>query len=359
MKGFSLPKIGIKTNGQFFVHFTVDGERFRFSNGKVIDSPHSPNRVEGEQRQLSAELLRSDFTSALGRGWKPERTIRIDKVKTIGETLEIALKEKLSAADSRVYRRDIKWTAGHFRDYIRTHKKTNKPITSLDAKVLLDFLQFSSDSNSTRKLFKRVLQAILTPYLPPSTVDAFRSIKLPKSKSKLHKPIKDVQAILSEVEAFNPHLHLCCLLAYGCLLRPHREIRELTLNDFADDLSFISLSGSRNKGKRNRIVPIPAFVLPYLHPSHPSHNIFTGTENAFNPDYFKTLWGKFKKKSVLLQREQTLYSFRHTGAINVFKKTGSLQKLQSVMGHSNLQVTLTYLRGLEVPQLSVDDMPEL
>ena len=143
MKGFSLPKIGIKTNGQFFVHFKVDGERFRFSNGKVIDSPHSPNRVEGEQRQLSAELLRSDFTSALGRGWKPERTIRIDKVKTIGETLEIALKEKLSVADSRVYRRDIKWTAGHFSDYIKTHKKTNKPITSLDAKVLLDFLQYS------------------------------------------------------------------------------------------------------------------------------------------------------------------------------------------------------------------------
>ena len=132
----------------------------------------------------------------------------------------------------------------------------------MDAKVLLDFLQYSSESNSTRKLFKRVLQAILTPYLPSSTVDAFRSIKLPKSKSKLHKPIKDVQALLSEVEAFNPHLHLCCLLAYGCLLRPHREIRELTWNDFADDLSFISLSGSRNKGKRNRIVPIPAFVLP-------------------------------------------------------------------------------------------------
>ena len=53
MKGFSLPKIGIKTNGQFFVHFKVDGERFRFSNGKVIDSPHSPNRVEGAEATLS------------------------------------------------------------------------------------------------------------------------------------------------------------------------------------------------------------------------------------------------------------------------------------------------------------------
>jgi hypothetical protein len=35
----------------------------------------------------------------------------------------------------------------------------------------------------------------------------------------------------------------------------------------------------------------------------------------------------------------------------------SLTKLQQVMGHSSLQVSLTYLRGLEVKQLEIDDMP--
>ena len=35
------------------------------------------------------------------------------------------------------------------------------------------------------------------------------------------------------------------------------------------------------------------------------------------------------------------HSFRHTGAINVFEKTGSLQKLQQVMGHSDMKVSLT------------------
>jgi len=29
------------------------------------------------------------------------------------------------------------------------------------------------------------------------------------------------------------------------------------------------------------------------------------------------------------------------------------------MGHSNLNVLLTYLRGLEVPELKEEDMPEL
>jgi hypothetical protein len=36
-----------------------------------------------------------------------------------------------------------------------------------------------------------------------------------------------------------------------------------------------------------------------------------------------------------------------------------LSKLQQVMGHSNLNTSLTYLRGLGVKQLTIEDMPEL
>jgi len=46
-----------------------------------------------------------------------------------------------------------------------------------------------------------------------------------------------------------------------------------------------------------------------------------------------------------------------TGAIEIFKRTGSLTKLQKAMGHSSLNVSLTYLRGLEVAELTVEDMP--
>ena len=88
-------------------------------------------------------------------------------------------------------------------------------------------------------------------------------------------------------------------------------------------------------------------------------NVFTLTEETYNRDYFKTLWSRYKRQSSLLEKDQTLYSFRHTGAIKVFEKTGSLQKLQQVMGHSVMKVSLTYLRNLEVKQLDVEDLPEL
>ena len=59
----------------------------------------------------------------------------------------------------------------------------------------------------------------------------------------------------------------------------------------------------------------------------------------------------------LPEQDQTIYSFRHSGAIETYKRTGSLSKLQKAMGHSSLAVSLTYLRGLEVSELEEEDMP--
>jgi integrase len=77
------------------------------------------------------------------------------------------------------------------------------------------------------------------------------------------------------------------------------------------------------------------------------------------PDYFKGLWSRFKRRSMLLEKDQTLYSFRHTGAIDIYKRTGSIEKLKAAMGHSNIMVSLTYLRGLDVAELKEEDMPKL
>jgi integrase len=146
-------------------------------------------------------------------------------------------------------------------------------------------------------------------------------------------------------------------MTYGCLLRPHREIRELTWGDFSDDLKHINLSGHRNKSGRNRIVPVPTYIREILVKGEPNNNIFSNKPNPLNQDYFKTLWSRFKRQSNTLEQGQTLYSFRHSGAIEIFKRTGSLTKLQKAMGHSSLNVSLTYLRGLEVAELKEEDMP--
>jgi integrase len=53
----------------------------------------------------------------------------------------------------------------------------------------------------------------------------------------------------------------------------------------------------------------------------------------------------------------TKFSLRHSKAIEIFKRTGSITKLQKAMGHSSINVSLTYLRGLELPELKEEDIP--
>jgi integrase len=141
------------------------------------------------------------------------------------------------------------------------------------------------------------------------------------------------------------------------LLRPHREVRELRWGDFSDDLKYISIGGNRVKSKRNRIVPVPEFIREQLSAGKKENNIFTNAPIEFNKHYFSKLWERFKRVSKLIKQDQTLYSYRHSGAIDIFKRTGSITKLQKAMGHSSINVSLTYLRGLEVPELTEEDMP--
>jgi integrase len=82
-------------------------------------------------------------------------------------------------------------------------------------------------------------------------------------------------------------------------------------------------------------------------------------QRSRNPDYFSTLWSRYKNQSNVLKEGQTLYSFRHSGAVDIFKRTGSIAKLQKAMGHSSINVSLTYLRGLELAELSEEDMPKI
>ena len=146
-------------------------------------------------------------------------------------------------------------------------------------------------------------------------------------------------------------------MTYGCLLRPHQEIRLLKWEDFSDDLSHINLTGSKVKSKRNRIVPVPKYIREIFVKGENQHNIFSKSKQPYNKSYFSLIWKRFKRRYPTIESSVTIYSFRHTGAIEIFKRTGSITKLQKAMAHSSINVSLTYLRGLEIPELNEEDMP--
>ena len=332
---------------QIFINVYYNKKRYRFWNGKAIgiklkciDNP---------------SLLKAAFELKLREGWKPKLKKKEckDKPITVIQALNNGLETKVSQRCSERYIKDIKriillWKRYESKQYIK-----NITLDKLKPSHVTKFLVRPNWSAKTQRTVKSTLSPLISDYRS----NLFNKVKLKKPNSTLHKPFDNINDILDDIKLFNSKLHLCCLLTYGCLLRPHREIRELTWNDFSDDLKYIHLAGNRNKSGRNRIVPVPSYIRDVLVKGEPNHNIFSNQPQPLNQDYFKTLWSRFKRQSNTLEQGQTLYSFRHSGAIEIFKRTDSITKLQKAMGHSSINVSLTYLRGLEIAELKEEDMP--
>jgi integrase len=341
-------KVSIGTSkSQSIIIIYYNEMRHRYWNGNAINV----NITSAD----NPTLLKAAFELKLREGWRPQPKKKI--VKEVPITVIKALKQgvevKIKQGCSERFIKDAKRIVTLWQRYESEQHLKSLTLDKLQPSHIRNFLVRPNWSAKTQRTVKSTLSPLLAEFKP----HLVQSVKLKKPTSTLHKPFDNINEILEDIKAYNKQLYLCCLMTYGCLLRPHREIRELTWSDFSDDLKYIHLSGNRNKSGRNRIVPVPSYVRQLLVKGEPNHNIFSGRQQALNQDYFKTLWSRFKRQSNTLEQGQTLYSFRHSGAIEIFKRTGSITKLQKAMGHSSINVSLTYLRGLEIAELKEEDMP--
>lgn len=337
------------------ISIRTNSDRFRYYNGHAIGEPDKPNLLPVNKRYKGFQELLIKFQIALRSGWVPKKPVLKEKDPVISfcsHTKAALVLEGLKSTISYSYYRKLKYI-------LLCIKKINHH--EVNEAAMLEFLLGNSTwSATTYNTFRRhigVLENLLTPH--GYNGNCLASSKRRRQTEVLHKRITNLPEVLGELKEFHPNLHLCCLLAYGCLLRPHREIRELTWGDFNNDLTQISLAGKRNKSKVNRIVPVPLYVREHLFPKDNRLNIFTGKTETYKEFYFSNLWSKFMKHTQHLSKGHTLYSFRHTGAIAVYEKTKNIKVLQTVMGHSDMAVSLTYLRGLDVMQIDQNDMPDM
>ena len=344
----SYPKVKRKANGEYFIEFTLKSKRIRLLNGKKIKSQLRPNDFPLKERKAMAMQLAKKVYDYLETN---NYCFENEEPRNGLELYDYLVKKKLTEPLSIKYKRTLKSIANDLR--IEVIKQKTIPFEFINQYLC------KYENQTSFNTVRGHLNALLN-YLKESGFEVeASSLKPRKQTEKLHKPIDNIGELLDEVKNFNGNLYLCCLLTYGCLLRPHREVRQLRWGDYSDDLKYISIGGDRVKSKRNRIVPVPKFIREQLSIGKKEDNIFTNTPIEFNEDYFKTLWSRFKRVSKLIEQDQTLYSFRHSGAIDIFKRTGSITKLQKAMGHSSINVSLTYLRGLEIPELNEEDMPIL
>jgi integrase len=346
------PRVKVNAENRVYVIFYQNNKRYRLFNGSKINSEIYPNSYPVSERMQMGNLLASEVYQFLISGLTLEQLKVSNLIKpnmTDKDYLTIALNNKLEENYTKKYKYMLQFI---FTKLILQLK--DSPLQSSHIEITLNTYKSESSYNTYRL---RLCSLINEARKIGMTSNPMQGIKSKRANAQMHKPFDNINETLESIKTYNKQLYLCCLMTYGCLLRPHREIRELTWSDFSDDLKYIHLSGNRNKSGRNRIVPVPSYIRDLLVKGEPNHNIFSNKPQPLNKDYFKTLWSRFKRQSNALESGQTLYSFRHSGAIEIYKRTGSLSKLQKALGHSSLAVSLTYLRGLEVSELKEEDMP--
>ena len=315
-------------------------------SGIKIGSSLRPNSYPAKLRRSKCELLAKEVYDYLVRN-DYSFSKRVDSLELFNSLMSAKLSEPLS----KKYRKAL---------YDLASKLRQRLVKSGDINTeYIDSLILKHTNNTSYNTTRRHIN-VLVNYLHDNGFPIDKSkLKARKQVEALHKPIDDIASMLELVKSFNYNLYVCCLLTYGCLLRPHKEIRMLKWGEFSDSLSFIRLSGGRVKSKRNRLVPVPLYVRKELVKGQYDSNIFSDSEKAYGASYFSGLWKRFKRHNKNIEDGITLYSFRHTGAMEIYKRTGSLHKLQKAMGHSTINVSITYLRGLEIPELEDSDMPRI
>ena len=340
----SYPKVCKRKDGKYYVDFKLNNKRYRLFSGRLIGSSLSPNSYPAKQRYSATSTLAKQVYEFIVLN-----DYSLSKPIPSVEFFDNLIEKKLNEPLSDVYRKALKSYAVILRqELVKKGRITSSFIESIPLRY---------NNNTSYNSIRRHINVLVNHLHNNNFPIGLSRLKTRKQEEVLHSPINNVGELLLRIKDFNVNLYLCCLLTYGCLLRPHQEIRLLKWENFNDDLSYINLTGSKVKSKRNRIVPVPSYIRGVLKRGCNQDNIFSNTFQPYNKGYFSLLWRRFKRLNSDIDKNITVYSFRHTGALEIFKRTGSITKLQKAMGHSSIKVSLTYLRGLEVPELNEEDMP--
>ena len=358
-------------NKRSYITFYFNGERTREYHGKNIGQKIEPNRAKSiEERNQLLKKLRFELHKALDGQVYPAITsldvqkddklshavLKENKATSTINLLFEAIKDKLRSDLSRTYKRDLKTIYRDFRKFMLP-EELNGLITNIPTARIEKFLSQFGSSGTYYMNKRRNLGVLFSSAgrLIDKPLKSVKETQRRKSKSKLHQKYEkdQLKPILTFLKEYYPNLHICCLFTYGAWLRPHEEVRLLTAGDFKNDNTEVHLSGGENKGGKVRVVYIPDYVrkeiMPIISGLNRNDNIFSKQVEPFNYSYFNTQWSRAWEKMFdlgLIYEDQTIYSFRHTAAVDLYRRTKDVYLLQKLLGHSTIVVTLKYLRNL-------------
>ncbi|WAC41064.1 hypothetical protein [Pedobacter sp. SL55] len=295
-----------------FIYFYLNGKRYKKYCGKKFSLDIHPNTLKTYQERLSSlKQLAYEATKAIENGWLPLELVKIKQNETkasvsLKQAITDVLNEKLSSNLSRLYKRDLESVGAALFNYLPSKllDTNTSEIKEIDVEGFLN--QFKSSGTyymgkrkTTNVFFSELVRKKLL------TENPIKNTRPMKRVAKLHEVYskKQLKNALNYLEEHYPNLHLCCLLTYGCFLRPHQEIRLLKKKHVDADLNKIVLASSENKSRRVRTSVVPEYIKEQLKSrldkmNSPECNLLSGSLHTYNESYLNTQWSRAKEKMV-------------------------------------------------------------
>lgn len=363
MESYEIKASYNESSTKSFISITIEGTRYREYSGKKINLDIYPNKAKcPKTRYKLLKQLEFEFRKRLEDGTYQKLISKTRQTSTDAESLlKKALHQKLNSNLNPHYATCLEKNCNSFLKFL-TKKEKESDINLLDAVRVQEYLDTYRTSSNNYMSKRRELGSLLN-YVKNKGLlksDLMRQTDRLKVKAVLHKVYtkKQLNAVLSYLKENHENLYICCLLTYATLLRPHIEILNLTGSHFKADCTEIHLAGNQNKSGRIRTVFVPDYAREVIYDRVSklgvTDNLFSKSIEPYNEYYFKSAWSRHFKimlKQGIVEQGHTMYSFRHSSAVYIYKKTKDLNLLKQLLGHNDMLVSLRYLRGLGVNNL--------
>lgn len=323
-----------------------------------------------ERKELGKAAVKS-FSGLLEKGWSPfennDITFNISGSITIEKALKDALEQKKSEWKQSTAV-DMENRINTFLEWLRKNELLTVFAQDINRKHIVAFLNDISKKASNRSVnnYKGAISSLFTKMVEDGVLlhNVVLSIKKRKTIPKRHKPFstKELKKVKSYLLENDSQLYyFMCFVGYAFLR--NREVCKLKVKDVDLQSSMIYVETKSSNLDGLRIIDTLKPIVEKMKLKHAKreHYIFTpeGSPGNWNISlndkvgYFGSRFLKVKEK-LKLDSEHTIYSMRHTMAVNIYNnfiaqgynERETILKMLPITRHSSEQSLRNYLRNV-------------
>jgi|GEM_PF-1930490 len=327
----------------------LNNKRYRVFSG-VDFNMGSARGLNPEELALYFRALLNTVTTKLIEGWDPEISKSHNKPltrenKVLKNYSQDFTSYVLNADYSLKHKYALKWYWGELLEAFGDWLINDVMQGDVQSHLMNRYVSSNTSYNTAKRYYKCIFNLLVQ--LGHVEVNPVVGVKSKKAVASINEAFDKVELkkLMDYLKLNDQVLYRVALLMYTTFMRPHQEIRLLQVKFIHFDDRLLILPPRFTKNGKQATIPLQDSVLEefkFIRDMKPEDYIF----GRVNPDYFATRWGKRVKTKYPLRPNQTLYSIRHTAAVEMYRKTKDVALIQRMMHHSSMEVTIGYLRSL-------------